>query len=151
MRVMTKMRSSGFASVLFFAFTFLLLQLQFVQILVQAVQTLLPDGTIAFHPVGYVFERLGLDPARAPLRLAPARDESGALQDLEVLGDGGQGHGEGLGQLGDRALPLGQTREDRPPRGIGEGGKGGAQAVRRHIIPFGYITKWFNTPSTATC
>jgi len=55
------------------------------------------------------------------MRLAAARDQAGALQHLEMLGDGGEAHLEGLCQLRHRGLAQRQPRQDGPPRGIGEG------------------------------
>jgi hypothetical protein len=63
---------------------------------------------------------------------ASARDEPGALQDLEVLGDGLDADGEGLGEVADRRLALGEAREDRAPGGIGEGREGPRELVDGH-------------------
>jgi hypothetical protein len=47
---------------------------------------------VVFNLVGDLLEPTRLAPAGPPLRLATARDEPGALQDPEVLGDGGKAH-----------------------------------------------------------
>src|SRR5215212_161530 len=41
--------------------------LNFLQVLVEAVEALLPEPPIVFHPVGHVLERPGREPARPPL------------------------------------------------------------------------------------
>ena len=63
------------------------LPLQLVQVVVQAVEALFPEAAVVLQPLGGVLERARLEPAGAPLGLAPALDQAGALEDLEVLGD----------------------------------------------------------------
>src|SRR2546421_9012385 len=74
-----------------------LLGLQLAQVIVEAIEALFPEPPIALEPIGDFLEPDRLEPARPPLRLAAARDQAGALRHLEGLGDGGQGHIEGLG------------------------------------------------------
>ena len=74
-----------------------------------------------------------IEPGRSPLRLATARDQTGLLEKLEVLGDRGKRHVERLGQLRDRRLAGPQAGEDRPAGRIGEGGEDGAESVGRHF------------------
>ena len=69
-----------------------LLGLQLAQVLVQPVEALFPELAVALQPVGHVLERRGLQPARPPLGLAALGDQPGALEHLEVLGDGRQAH-----------------------------------------------------------
>src|SRR5437868_9763578 len=75
-----------------------LLGLQLAQIIVEAIEALLPESAIAVDPIRDFFEADRLEPARPPLRVAAARDQAGALQHLQVLGHGGGGHGKGLRQ-----------------------------------------------------
>src|SRR3954454_13501496 len=117
---------------LFLPSALLLLRLEFDEIIVEAIETLVPELAIAIEPVVHLLEGAGLDPARPPLRLAAARDKTGALQHLEMLGDGGKAHGERLGELRHRRFARHEPRENGPPRRIGEGREGGAEAVRRH-------------------
>src|SRR5436190_21131700 len=135
MRVMTSTRcSAASAAALLPAAMFLLLPLQLTQIIVQAIEALLPETAIVLQPLGGILERTRLKPAGPPLRLATARDQPGALQHLEVLGDGGQAHLKGRGQLRDRGLTCGEAGKDRAPGGIGEGREGGAEAIERHML-----------------
>jgi hypothetical protein len=96
------------------------LTLQLLQVVIQPIEALVPELAVPLHPIGDLVQRSRLQPARPPLCLSSLRDQPGSLQHLEVLGDGGQAQGEGLGQLVDRGLALGEPRQDRSPRGIGE-------------------------------
>src|SRR5262249_13091932 len=127
-RVRTSTRSAA-AAALLPAAMFLLLLLQFAQILVQTVETLLPEPPILLQPVAGVLERPGVEAAGPQLRLAAAGDQAGALQHLEVLGDGRQAHREGRGQLHDRDIAGSEAGKDRAPGGVGEGGEGSAETV----------------------
>src|SRR2546422_7080420 len=141
-RVRSTTSGSSFVTTLSFAAIFLLLALnflrfvlalQFLEVAVQLVEALLPVAPVILDPVGDVLERIRLEPARPPLRLAAALDQSRALEDLEVLGDRRKADVEGLGQLQDRGFARSEAREDRAPRGIGEGGEGGAEAIGRRV------------------
>ena len=106
----------------------------FLEIIIQSIEAGVPETAILFKPVVDVLEAGRLDPAWPPLRLAATRDQTGALQHLEVLRDSGQAHLEGLGQLGHRRFAQGEPREDRAPRRIGESRERGAEAIRRHAV-----------------
>src|SRR5258705_1527305 len=94
----TTSSSSFIARLLFAAISFLLalnflrlvLALQFLEVAVQPFEAFLPVASVDLDPVGDTLERVGLQPARAPLRLASALDQARALEYLEVLGNGGQ-------------------------------------------------------------
>src|SRR5262245_21976292 len=116
----------GFA----FAAILLLLRLQFAQVIVQAIETLLPESAVTFQPVVHLLERTRLDAAGPPLRLAPAQDQAGALQHLEMLGDGGKAHVEGFGEFRHRGFAGRKPRQNGPARRIGQGREGGAEAIR---------------------
>src|SRR5579864_3202200 len=94
------------SATLFFAIVVVLL-LQLAQILFQAVEAFVPEAAIVVEPIRGVLERTRGEPAWTPLSLAAARDQPSALEHLEMLGDGGQAHLEGLGELGDRGLTRG--------------------------------------------
>src|SRR5262245_39148574 len=115
-----------------FSAAFLFLGLHLVQVAVEAIESFVPKATVAFEPVVDLLEGAWLDAARPPLRLAAPHDEVGALQHLEMLGDGRQAHVEWLGELGDRGLTECEPRQDGAPRRIGERRKGGAEAIGCH-------------------
>src|SRR5881396_2853125 len=98
---------------------------------IEALVVTLPQPAVAFQPLGSLPQPLGLEAARPPLGVAAARNQAGALQHLQVLGDRRLAHRERLGQLGHRRLTRRHAGEDRTPRGIGEGREDGVEGVRR--------------------
>src|SRR5262249_34980275 len=105
----------------------LVLRLQLLQIGIQAVETLVKEATIMVEPVVDVLERARLDTARPPLRLAPARDQPGALRVFEGLGARGGARGEGLGGSGPGGLAKSGPRQNCRGRGVGQRGEGGVE------------------------
>src|SRR5581483_1587331 len=103
------------------------------QIIRETIETLLPEAPILFQPVDRRAHRRGLEPARPQLRLPPALDKSGALEDFEMLRYRRQAYPEGLAQVRNRGFARGKSGEDRAAGGIGEGGKGGGEIVVGHI------------------
>src|SRR5438445_258104 len=137
-KVRSTTSGSSFVARLLFAAIFLLLALNFMrlvlalqllEIAVQPFEALLPVAPVVLDPVSDVLERIGLQPAGPPLRLAAALDQARALEHLEVPGDRGEADVERLGQLHHRGLARSEARQDRAARGIGEGGEGAAEAV----------------------
>src|SRR2546425_13042037 len=91
-KVRSTTSGSSFVTTLSFAAIFLLLALnfmrlvlalQFLEVAVKLVEALLPVTPVVLDPVGDVLERIGLQPARPPLRFAPALDQARAFEDLE--------------------------------------------------------------------
>src|SRR5216110_1454841 len=68
-RVMTSSPAAGFLAALGSGLlaAMLLLVLQLTQIVVQAIEALLPEVAIGLHPVGDLLQRTGGQPAGAPL------------------------------------------------------------------------------------
>src|SRR2546423_135815 len=89
--------------------------LDFPEGCVEAADARLPGRATRLQPVRGLRERLGLQPAEAELRRAIACDEPGALQHLQVPGDGRQGHGKRLGELVYGRLAFRETGQDGPP------------------------------------
>src|ERR1700736_2349249 len=85
MRVVTIVRVSCLVPRLGLASMLLLLGLKFLEIIVQPVEAGVPEAAILFKPVVDVLKAGRLDPAWPPLRLAATRDQTGALQHLEVF------------------------------------------------------------------
>src|SRR3954447_1931579 len=127
--------SAAFATAMLFLL-FLLFLFQLAQVFVQAVETLFPEFSVVLDPVGDLFERRRLEVAGAPLRVAAAGDEAGALEHLQMLGDGGKTHVERLGELRHRRLAGRETGQDGPPGRVGEGREGVAELV------VGHLTAW---------
>src|SRR3984957_20195762 len=86
-------KSRLFVAAMFLALRFRRLGLQDFQIGIEAIQTLLEETPIVFEPIVDALQLLRLDAAGAELRFAAARDQAGALQHLEMLGDGRKAHG----------------------------------------------------------
>src|SRR5215204_1596220 len=107
------------------------------QVRFESVHPALPGLLARLHPLHRLVERLGLQPARSPLRLAAADNQPRALEHLEVARDRGQADRERLRQLVHGRLALGEAGEYRAARRIGEGGEGEAELVGRHV------TGWF--------
>src|SRR3954453_5087699 len=57
-----------------------------LQIALEVVELAFPKFSIPFRPGRDLLEGRGVDRARAPLRFASARDQSGALEHPQVLG-----------------------------------------------------------------
>src|ERR1043165_6550482 len=111
----------------------LLLFFQFAEVVVEAIEALLPKLFVAIDPVGRVLQRRRLEGAAAPLRVVRAGAEAGALEDLEVLRHGGEAHVEWRGELGDGRLAGREAGQDRAPGRVGEGGEGVAELVVGHL------------------
>src|SRR6266851_1238314 len=106
-----------------------LLFLDFVQIIVETIEALIPELPIVLEPSACLLQRLRLKSAGAPLGLARARDQAGALEHLEMFRDGRQAHRKGRGQLANRALARRELREDRASGRISERREGGIETV----------------------
>src|ERR1700676_92177 len=129
----------------------LLLGLQLTQIVVKAIEFLLPSHTIVLNPVGNILKTRGMDAAGAPLGSAAACDKSSAFKDFEVLRDGGHAHLKRLGKLGDGGFAGHQVRENGSARGIGEGRKGRGESVLGVLGGHLYLTGWLNTTASFWC
>src|ERR1700732_3121850 len=112
---MMSARSGGSGIALVLSGMSLSLRLQLVQVVSQAIEAVLPEHTVVLEPPGGVLERTHLEPAWAPLRLATARHQAGALEHLEMLRDSGKRHLEGPGELLDRRLARGEASKDCAP------------------------------------
>src|ERR1700682_2339467 len=73
----------------------------------QGIQLLVPESLVAQSPAGDLAQRPG---TQLEVVLPPrpsALDQPGALQDLQMLGDRVQPHGEASGHVGDPGRPAG--------------------------------------------
>src|SRR5450759_5428368 len=142
---MTISLSAVFVRSFFLASIFLLLGLHGLKIGIQTVETLFPEPAVLLYKIGDLVQRFRLQSAGPPLRLAAARDQAGALQHLEVFGNGGSGHFEWRGELRDRCLARGETCKDRAASRVGECGEGGAEVIKRHLqSPFFVFNQMVN-------
>src|ERR1700733_4479388 len=103
------------------------LGLQRFQIAIEAIEALVVEAAIMVEPVVDRLECARLDAARPPLRCARARDQAGTFQHFQMLGDGGQAHGERFRQILHGGFALGEPRQDGAAGWIGEGAEGGIE------------------------
>src|SRR2546422_4321544 len=61
--------------------------LELIEQRVEALVVPFPQPAVPFQPPGRLAEPLRLEAARPPLRVTAARNQAGALQHLQVLGD----------------------------------------------------------------
>lgn len=90
----------------------------------------LPEGPVARDPEGGASHRPSHETAALDAAVSLPSQQPRVLQDPEVLGDGWEGHVEGLGQGRHRGLAPRQALQDRAPGRIGQGGKGGVEGGR---------------------
>ena len=101
-----------------------------VEIAGQTVELMLPEAAIAGDPGLGLAHRAGDEPAAAHAAVATAHHEARTLEHAQVLGYGGEGHPERLGQPTDGGLPgQGEVGEQGSPRGVGESGEGRVERV----------------------
>ena len=94
-----------------------------------------PEALVAVEPIHRLLHRFRGQPARHDAAGLLARDETGVGQHLEMLHDRRQRHRKGLRQLADRErVAVGEPRHQRPPRRIGERGKGAVQELIRGLL-----------------
>src|SRR5947208_8374778 len=124
-RRMVSSRSAAGATALFRALACMcfLQSLQFAEICVEALEAFLPVAAIALGPVGHLLERSGPQPAGPRLSLAAANDESGTLQHLQVLRDGGLADAGGRREFHHSRLPGREAPEAPAPTAAGPSGQ----------------------------
>ena len=123
------------STLLFLAATFRLLRLflpvalrlKLAEVVVEAVEALLPELAVILEPLVDAAQRLRLDLARPPLRLPAAGDEARVLQHLQVLRDGGEADRERGREFGHGRLTCHEAGEDRAAGGVGQGVQRGLQ------------------------
>ena len=88
------------------------------------------------NPVRGLLERGRLEPAAAHAAILASVNQACPLEHLDVFQDGRQRHGERAGQLGDRRVRLGQARQDRPARPVGQRAERRIQAglIVNHMV-----------------
>src|SRR5262249_13205620 len=92
---------------------------EFFQVGCHLVEALLPETPIDRQPVIDRLEAFWLELARPPLCLAAARNETGALEHLEMPRHSRQADLEGFGQLVHGGLAVCEARENGASRRVG--------------------------------
>src|SRR5216683_4303305 len=103
-----------------------------LQALVEAIEALLPEGTVLFEPFGRLAEAGSVQTRRPQLRRAPTCDQPCPLEHLEVLGHRLNGDRERLGELVHGRLPVCEACEDRTPGRVRKSGKRLCELVDCH-------------------
>jgi len=101
------------------------------KIAIESVELALPEDAVLGDPVCGLLHGLRGEPAMAHATDLVLRDKTGLLENAQMLHNGRQRHVVGMGELGNGRRALGESRDNRPARGVGEGGKGGIQPVLR--------------------
>src|SRR5215204_536054 len=99
----------------------LLLSLEVLEHVVEAVEPLRPQPLEAGHPVVDGLERLAVDPVQAPPAVVSHVHRSHFAEHPQVLGHLRLGQPELGDQVVDGALPAGEHIQDRAPPGLGDG------------------------------
>ena len=111
-----------------------------LEISLQRVEPFLPERLVVRDPVGGRAHGPGHEPAVVHAALAPPCEQARALEHPEVPRDRRRGHGERPRELADRCVRrLHQSRQDRPPRRVGErveGGVGAAARIVNHMVNY---------------
>src|SRR4051794_22822131 len=95
--------------------------------LLHALEPSLPEAAVSVDPRRSLPQGCTVDAGGTQLCGAPAGDQSGSLEHLEMLGDRLHADRKSLGELVDRRLSVGESLEDRPPGGVGESGEGAVE------------------------
>src|ERR1700683_3572881 len=128
--VVTVNRAGSIDGLALFASTFFLLRFHFFQQGIQALEISFPELSIPLEPSVGFSEPSGFETPRAPLRVAPARDQSGALEHFEMFRNRRLAHGEGCSQLVPESLARNKPRQNSPPCAVRQRRKDGVQLRR---------------------
>src|SRR4051812_628045 len=109
----------------------------------QPVEPRVPGRARVIEPARHLGQALGIQAAGALLAVAPARDQPGALQHLQVLRHRRQAHGERPGDLLHRHVAFaGQPAEDRQPSRVAKGREGVAERLKGPHVSAHLIFKY---------
>lgn len=87
----------------------------------QRVEPVHPESLVEAQPLLHGGEGSGLQPADMGTSAHLPADKAGPLQDADMLGGGGEGHGEGRRQFADVPFACGKILDHRAPCRIGKG------------------------------
>jgi len=96
----------------------------------QPVQPGVPEFLVALEPVERALHRPGLELAAHDAAHFFPGDQTGILENGQMLDDSRQRHADRRGELADRALAMPEPHQDSAPRRIGERAEDGIQPAR---------------------
>jgi hypothetical protein len=99
-----------------------------LQISAERIELVLPEDTVEGEPVGGLLHGSYGETAHADAAGFFLFDEACALEDVEMLEDGGHGDVVGTGEFGDGGVAALEGGEDGSTSWVAEGRKGGVEA-----------------------
>src|SRR5919198_1307805 len=129
-------RSKSCCGALVVVAMFPFLAFEFLEIRVQPLEALLPEAAVVLEPARGGGGGVGLEPAARRAALSGTPHQARPLQHAQVLGNGRPGDREGLGQVADGAVAVGEPGQDGAARGVAEGGVDRVQAgnIGNHMV-----------------
>jgi hypothetical protein len=103
------------------------------QVFIEAIQAFTPETAMEIEPIYRLAQARRIEAAGAKCAVALLRNEARPLQHTQVPRDRRQRNVEGLCDLADIRRAARQTRKDRAPGRVGEGGKRGVEGSGVHL------------------
>ena len=97
------------------------------EVLLKAVEAAAPEALVEGEPILGRTESVGVEVHHTAASAALAADERGALEDVEVLGYGGERDGVRLGDLADGFFAACDVAQDGAAGGVGQGVEDGVE------------------------
>ena len=97
---------------------------------IEALVVLFEDLAVAFDPIHGLPQGLRFQFAWTPLRIDAPGNETGALEHLEMSGNGRLTHSERVGELRHGGFARRQPRQDGAAGGVSQSGKGQVETFR---------------------
>lgn len=93
----------------------------------------MPELLVAIEPFQRILQRFAFEAATHDAAHLLPLDQSGVLEDAEVLHESRERHRERIRELAHRTLALAQSREDRASGGIGQRAEDRPQRIVRIV------------------
>lgn len=102
----------------------------------EGIELSLPEALVAGNPTGSALQRSCSEPATMDPTVLLPYEQPRTLEGPEVLGNGREGHVEGLRQTRHGRLSVRQSLQDRSTGRIGQSGKGHVQGrgIVNHMV-----------------
>jgi hypothetical protein len=102
----------------------------------EGIESAFPEAAVLGDPVFGLFQGSGGKAAEARTANLFLPDETGLLEDVDVLHHGGQGHAVRFGEIGQGSFAEHEGSEDGAASGVGESAKGGIEGcgILNHMV-----------------